>query len=409
MAEFSAREYHAEHSDSHTSVHYKEESGYFQRVGQSFCAIGVGFLLVTLSFPLLFWNEGRAVQTAKSLDEGLSIVNSLDSSVHGQPIQTHNEKLVHLSGHLKTNSPLSDPEFGVSVYATHLKRSVEMYQWVETKHKREFKEGSRTRVETTYSYNSEWKSNIVSSSSFHSSSTKYRNPTAFPLSPSTKSADPVHVRSFSLSPGLKSAIQNFKVFTPKDKREGWTLIDNYFYRSVDPLRPVVGDIRVSFTYAGFTSKSESDDMGEADTVSIIARQNGNHLTSFKTSSGVALELLYMGQLTAEEIFNAEHTANSYLTWALRFVGWFLMFIGFQMVMDIFRQIVSFIPLVRDIVGLATNVLAITFASSLSLLVISLGWFWYRPVLSIVILISALVPFAVSRQKAQNEKTKECKE
>lgn len=36
----------------------------------------------------------------------------------------------------------------------------------------------------------------------------------------------------------------------------------------------------------------------------------------------------------QEIFDAEHSANTLLTWALRGVGWVLMFIGFQMMTSI---------------------------------------------------------------------------
>ena len=138
-------------------------------------------------------------------------------------------------------------------------------------------------------------------------------------------------------------------------------------------------------------------------MSIVARQNGNFLSPYKTNAGNMLEILYMGSLTAQEIFDAEHTANTYLTWGLRFAGWLLMFIGFQIIMDIFRQLVSFIPIIRDIVALATGLVAFTFASSLSLMVIAIGWFWYRPMLSIAILVAATVPLVLSQQKAKKEK------
>lgn len=36
----------------------------------------------------------------------------------------------------------------------------------------------------------------------------------------------------------------------------------------------------------------------------------------------------------QEIFDAEHSTNTLLTWALRGVGWVLMFIGFQMMTSI---------------------------------------------------------------------------
>ena len=387
---------------SHTRVHYKENSGYFQRLGQSFCGIGIGIVLLFCSFPLLFWNEGRAVQTARSLNEGIAIVIPLKNSINEDPLETNNGKLVHLTGLLKTVIPLSDPDFGVRVHATHLKRHVEMYQWIETEHKREHNEGDRTRVETTYSYHKEWRGDLVRSFDF-SNSLAHKNPTTFTISKYTKTAEPVYVGRFQLSPGLKTAVNNYKVLFPKEKPDGWTLLDQHLYRSVDPFKPEVGDLRVSFSYSGLSGHSDMYDLGLPDYVSVVARQNNNMLSPFKTEAGNFLELLYMGSMTAEEIFDAEHTANYYLTWGLRFAGWMLMFIGFQIIMDIFRQLVSFIPIIRDIVGLATSLVAFTFASSLSLLVVAVGWLWYRPLLSVALLVAAIVPLVISRKHAQKDK------
>ena len=43
---------------------------WFSRIKESVKSVLVGVLLFCASFPLLWWNEGRAVQTARSLDEG---------------------------------------------------------------------------------------------------------------------------------------------------------------------------------------------------------------------------------------------------------------------------------------------------------------------------------------------------
>jgi len=393
-------------SDSHTTVTYRNDDtsnpGYFQRVGNSLCGIGIGFVILIASFPVLFFNEGRAVQTAKSLYEGLNMViplSSIDTS-H----EEHNNKLVHLSGKITTSLPLTDSDFGIRVHATHLKRHVEMYQWVETSHKREYKEGDRVRVETTYSYSKEWKSDIVKSSAF-SRPHAHTNPTSMPISKYVKSADPVHVGIFQLSPKLKSFISDYKTLTPTSKpesRNDLVILEHYFYRSQDPYNLQVGDLRISFRYAGL-STTDDENMGPPLDVSIVARQNGVFLSSFKTEAGDVLELLYTGIKSAKDIFDAEHAANSFLTWILRFVGWVMMFISFQIMMDILRQLVSFIPIVRDVIGLATSIIAFTFATSLSLTVIAIGWFLYRPMVSLAIFVAAAVPFYLSRRKANKGK------
>jgi len=383
---------------SHTNVTYRRDAGYFERVGGSCCGIFFGILLLLTSFPVLFLNEGRAVQTAKSLDEGFRLVQHIQSD---DPIFDSNEnQLVHLTGALKTEMALSDSQFDISIYAVKLRRSVEMYQWVEHSHKREYKEGDRTRVETTYSYTTEWKGDIIKSNAF-SNPTAHTNPTSFPINSYTKVASPVFVGQHQLSSGLISKVSNFKTLQPKHTPvEGnFQMLENYIYRSNNPYSPKVGDLRISFSYAGHSDHVTL----KQDHVSIIAKQNSGILTAFQTEAGDVLEMLYHGIKTAKEIFDSEHSANSMLTWVLRGVGWLLMFISLQMIMSIFRQIVSFIPIVRDIVGLATSLIAFSIATSLALITIAIGWLRYRPMLACALLVGAAIPLYLSKKKAGKDK------
>lgn len=67
-------------------------------------------------------------------------------------------------------------------------------------------------------------------------------------------------------------------------------------------------------------------------------------------------------------------------------------------------LVSFIPIIREIVGLATSIIAFTLASSLALVTIAVGWLRYRPLLAATIFIAAMVPVYLSRRKAEKDKT-----
>uniref|UniRef100_A0A8C5Q4C7 Transmembrane protein 43 n=1 Tax=Leptobrachium leishanense TaxID=445787 RepID=A0A8C5Q4C7_9ANUR len=139
-------------------------AGFLERLSDTAGGTILGFIAFSLSFYLLFTNEGRAVQTAASLDEGLSIVTSL-SHVHTMDFE-HENRLVHLSAPLYTSKPLYDPNYGVSVHCVKLKRQVEMFQWVEYEESREYEENGETKRESRYSYNTEWKSEVVSSRHF---------------------------------------------------------------------------------------------------------------------------------------------------------------------------------------------------------------------------------------------------
>lgn len=390
--------------DNFTHVTYRKNPGYFEKLGTSCCGIVTGLIVVLLAFPLLFLNEGRAVQTAQSLDEGLNAINRLSSS---DPVFDSNDrKLVHLNGKLKTSQPLSDSPYGIHIYSVKLKRDCEMYQWVEHEHKREYNEGERTRIETTYSYTHEWSSSIVNSGAF-SQPTTHRNPSSFPPPhiAHTHIQEDVRVSEFQISNVLVNKINNFKKLHPKELPDGSSLkiVGEYYYQSDDPQRPLVGDVRISFSYAGLSHPEQSH---LQDTVSIVAKQSGHRLSGYRTKAGDVLEILYAGEKTAEEIFASEHSANTTLTWVLRFVGWLMMFLGFQITMNIVRQIVSFIPIIRDIVSLATTIIAFSLSSSLSLITIAIGWLTYRPLLAAAILFGAAIPIFLSRQKAAKEKKNE---
>jgi hypothetical protein len=89
--------------------------GWFGRIGESIKGILFGMLLIVISFPVLFMNEGRTVKTRKTLDEGAKSVLSVSSDT----VSPANEgKIVHLTGKTAADGALTDPEFGVSAEFT---------------------------------------------------------------------------------------------------------------------------------------------------------------------------------------------------------------------------------------------------------------------------------------------------
>src|SRR5688572_3055178 len=102
--------------------------GWFSRIGGAIKGMLVGLILFVVAFPVLFWNEGRAVAREKALDEGSAAVVSVDAA----SVSPQNEgKLVHLSGKAQTGETLEDAQFGVRIGALRLLRKVSMHQWVE--------------------------------------------------------------------------------------------------------------------------------------------------------------------------------------------------------------------------------------------------------------------------------------
>ena len=149
-------------------------TGYGTRVGNSFKAIGSGFLMFILGTALLWWNEGRAVKTEKMLDEaGKAYVemenpNKKDATLEGE--------LICGSAVATTEDSLSDAQFGIGAKAIALRRSVEYYQWVEhSQTKREDKLGGKEVTTTTYTYSKQWVSSPVQSSEFRDPAYQNKN------------------------------------------------------------------------------------------------------------------------------------------------------------------------------------------------------------------------------------------
>lgn len=132
-------------------------------------------------------------------------------------------------------------------------------------------------------------------------------------------------------------------------------------------------------------------------------QKGEQLMPFKTKSGVILEILYMEELTAEEVFEREHQHNTMKTWALRVGGWALMFLGVSLTVRIIYTLVDWVPILRELVSLGLKVFALCVSSSLSLLTIAAGWLYYRPLVAILIGALALLPILLARSRAPAKK------
>ncbi|XP_071376832.1 transmembrane protein 43 [Centroberyx affinis] len=389
--------------NQHKRVSSRPNPGFLERLSDTAGGTVVGVALFFLSFYVLFSNEGRALQTASSLDEGLSqVVSLLPSS--GLDHQNDNH-LVHLSARLRTSSPLHDPNYKVVVQAVKLKRQVEMYQWVEYQESKDYQEDGETKTETTYTYNTEWKSELINSRNFDKE-IGHINPSAMAVESVTVVAPEVRVGPFLLSKGLVEQINDFQTlslrgFPASDFDTFLTIDGDYFYHTQYPRRPEVGDVRVSFSFAGLSG--EGSYPGPPETVSVVAMQRGENLMPFKTKSGDTLEILYLQELSAQEVFEKEHQYNTMKTWGLRAAGWALMFLGISLTIRIIHTLVDWVPILRELVSLGLKLFALCVSCSLSLLTIAVGWLFYRPLVAAALGVVALLPVLIARSRVPAKK------
>lgn len=373
-------------SSSRTEV---TRQSYGSRIMGSIRGILLGVVLALIAFPLLFWNEGRAVRTAKSLAEGAAAVQSVEAETIDP---TNESKLVHLTGQASTEDVLQDATFGIhEPHAIRLRRVVEMYQWRETSQTETQREvgGSETRT-TTYSYQKDWADSLIDSTRFHDAQS-HQNPLSLPIDDHEDRADRVTVGAFVLSEGLVGQIRRTegRPFTEEDlealpeqlqDRLGsrqLSIREGLLYGVEDAAKETIGDVRVRF------------EVTRPMTVSVIARQMGDNLVPYPTRAGDSLAFLQAGMHDADSMFASAVQANVQMTWILRFVGFFLMFIGFGMVFKPLAVLADVLPFLGDMMRVGTGLLAGVLAFSLSLATIAIGWIFYRPLLGILLLAVAI--------------------
>ena len=359
---------------------------WLSRIGESIKGLLFGGALFLAAFPLLWWNEGRAVQTYKSLQEGRGSV----VSVQAEKVDAANEgRLVHLSGLATTKETLTDPVFGVAAQAIRLNRKAETFQWSEqTKSEKRKKLGGGEETVTTYSYSKEWSEKQIDSSGFKEPS-GHGNPPSLPFASESWQAQEVKVGSFQLSDALARDIRRAVevAFTQagldalpgtvkaKAKLQGATL-----YLAPDPATPGVGDVRISF-----------NKVPPAD-VSVIAQQSGSRLGPYQTKAGDSLQMLDAGVVGADLMFKSAEQANTALTWVLRLVGYLIMMSGVMLLLRPIRVVAEVVPFFGTLVGMGLGLIAFAVATPLTLLTIAIAWIASRPVLGVSLVLVACVAF-----------------
>jgi hypothetical protein len=372
---------------------------WFSRIRNAFAGIFFGILLIAGSIMLLFWNEGRSVQRYKTLKEGEGMVVSVPAS----EIQASNDgKLVHLSGTTVTLEPVSDSVLGVSSQGVKLRRQAEMYQWVESSRSEERKKlGGGTETVTHYDYTKEWNSSWVDSSRFQVPE-GHQNPASMPIQSDTFMAHPVELGAFTLGGELVSQISGFQpldisnaTLQPQPWMErGSQVSGNQLTVGADPSSPQLGDLRIRFS---FVPNQE---------VSVVALQSATQLLRYQTKAGGTIALLGKGVQTSSALFASAHSSNRMLTWLLRLGGFVLMGLGWTMVFRPLSVLADVLPILGSIVGAGTGLIAFLLSGILSLTTISVAWFYYRPVLGVILLVCAVF-LAVKmggRMKAKKQQT-----
>lgn len=378
------------------------EQSWFSRIGGAFKGILFGLLLTVVSVPLLFWNEGRAVKTAKGLKEGAGAVVELESDI---PQPQNDGAFVYLAGSAATDEVLRDEEFGIEFNGIRLARSAEMYQWVEKKSSKTKKKlGGGSRTETTYDYKKSWESSLIKSDEFHESG-GHHNPESMRFTSQSKQASNVLLGGFQLPDSLVSQISASQTLPVSEDAVSEELRENVTAADEDGatvayFRPGgkydgtarLGDIRIAF-----------QGTPNAD-VSVMSQQTKETFQPYKTQYETQLNMLSMGTVPPEQMIAAAEASNAQLTWILRALGSGMMFLGFVMIFKPLSVFADVVPIFGSIVGAGTGIVAFLLAAAGSLVTISIAWIFYRPLLGVSLLVLAMVALFFLFQRTRSAPT-----
>ncbi len=363
--------------DSYTEV---TTDSWFSRLGNAIKGIVIGLIILVIGFPLLFWNEGRAVETYKALKEGAGLV----ITVPADKVDPKNEgKLVHLTGLATTEETLTDSDFGIFANAIKLKRQAKMYQWKENKKSETEKNvGGSTTTRTTYTYEKVWSDSLIKSGDFKKPGHGNPGEMAYPSKQFT--ANKVTLGAFQLSGGLIGQIGGGETLAMEgskpvpERLQGkarWN--GNTLYIGRNPNSPEIGDTRVEFQVV------------KPQTVSVIAKQSQSNLESYRTSGGKGIERLEAGTHSAEAMFTHAKQENTIITWILRVVGFLCFFIGIAMILKPLSVVLDVLPFLGNVAEAGIGLVAFVVALGLTLVTVAIAWFVYRPLLAVVLIVAAV--------------------
>ena len=417
-------------------------TGYGTRVGNSFKAIGSGFLLFIAGTALLWWNEGRAVKTEKMLEEAGSAYvemtnpNKKDASLEGE--------LICGTALATTEDSLSDAQFGIGAKAISLRRTVEYYQWVEhSTEKKEDKLGGKEVTTTTYTYSKEWVSRPVESASFKDPAYQNKNTVLASFENDEQWAENVSWGAYTLPEGLVHSIssrEGIDLAIAEDllkqfDRNTQTAYERFYgvkQKSLQPAEPVVNVVLSDSAQAVADSlKAVNDSINEAMAkaenkkdleyvhqasnvlyfgrvpgspevgdvrvtfekvvpakVTVMAVVDGDTFKPFKAKNGKRFQTLVMGKKTGDEIIEDAQDANSMWTWALRILGVLMVIGGLKGIFGFIETILKVVPFIAGIFGWGVGLVCTVLGIVWSLIVIAIAWLFYRPLLGISLLVLA---------------------
>ena len=423
----------------------KKRFSWGDKFKQSLADFLIGCFLFVASFPTLWFNERRAVETDQMINEGSE--NCLE--INPEEVTEKNDcRLVFLTGNCKNLEPLLDSELGIVVSdGLKLVRKVECFQWIEKKTEKENRDmiGGGGDVYYDYDYDKQWTDIYYNSSNFKKAD--HRNPSNLEWLVKSEAfvSDSAYIGKFLLNKGQILQLISLKGLDIKENdlleknlerfqtNYNVLLKNNCIYFSKSKNYEEVGDIRVSYQYIN------------SQFLSLVAMQTGNSFEAYNIkkkggfkpemvkldeevknfvenddvepneSSSCCIKLcpcciccgicsvcdslchspeqidwIYEGKLTKKHLFQKKIEENSLMTYMIRLIGFLSMFFGIYLFFSPLYEILQILPLLSYVGKFLGFVFALAVSIPLTSVVILLAWIFYRPIF-LLLLIGIIAP------------------
>ena len=348
--------------------------GFFGTLMDSLKRVLGGFGMLMLAPLLLFWNECRSVQTAKSLEEGAGMVVSVESD----SVLAGNEgKLVHTTGDSDTSETLSDDQFQIKAKGFRMERSVEMYQWIESEKTRK----ENDKEITTWTYDKGWSSELKDYTDFKEIE-GHINPTSIPYEGKSYQVSRGTLGAYQLDSDEISKLNSFEQLDVTAEQAALSggaakAHKGQIYIGADPANPTVGDVRIGFKIV------------RVGPMSLVGKQVGNGFAPFQTNAGDQLLMVSPSIKSAEVMFEDAKEANVAMTWGIRFMGFLMIAGGFAAIFGPLKVIADKIPLIGDVIEGGIGLISLLLSVVVTFFVIAAAWIVARPLLGILLMLVAI--------------------
>ena len=295
-----------------------------------------GALLFLCAFPVLYFNEAQE-NLSKVAEQAIAYSIDETSSYLGYTVGT-------FEATNKANDPLLTREF------VAVSRKVEMYGYIETQSTTTTNSGntqSTLNSEIRYTYSKAWLTNPAQTTTWRGRTSDF--PRDLPINYNTWVVNLPQPRT-STSTGLSinnipvdgtnldlSASNDLSVTQDMIVDNVYSVLLGDLYTSIqgsfDLTKPVIGDVRISFTVIEF------DDQGL-----LLGNIDNNQFSAFTTDGGNIMYRFFNGESTIENVVSQLQTEYQLTIWIFRVVGFLMLFVGLLLSFKPISTLFNFIPI-----------------------------------------------------------------